>query len=274
MTEKSRRRLMLEQSLAEDPADSFLRYGLAIQCLSEGDVEEGRDRLKALIADRPEDQVAAYQQLGQSYAQTGETDAAVAVLTGGHREGAGCGRRARGGRDGGAAPDAGLNVLGSLNSFCRSVESTVSPYTILTCGRRGQICQGGRGRAGLSVREHGLTPGSSMTIWTSKTCRTAATALVAEPGFLGVSPAVAVSTSRFRTAFCLAPAAAGTGRRGGAAGDLPPLVVTDPGLVAVGLTAPVAGPLGKQAVVFSDVSANPAGRRCFGRPGTLSNAGL
>ena len=37
MAEKSRRRLMLEQSLAEDPADSFLRYGLAMQCLREGD---------------------------------------------------------------------------------------------------------------------------------------------------------------------------------------------------------------------------------------------
>ena len=36
-----------------------------------------------------------------------------------------------------------------------------------------------------------------------------------------------------------------------------PLVVTDPGLVAIGLTAMVAGPLGKQAVVFSDVAANP-----------------
>ncbi len=83
MAEKSRRRLMLEQSLAEDPADPFLRYGLAVQCLSEGDVEEGRERLKALIADRPDDQVAAYQQLGQSYAQTGENEAATAVLRAG-----------------------------------------------------------------------------------------------------------------------------------------------------------------------------------------------
>ena len=71
---------MLEQSLAEDPADAFLRYGLAMQCLNEGDIEEGRSRLSALIADRPDDQVAAYQQLGQSYAETGETDAAKRVL--------------------------------------------------------------------------------------------------------------------------------------------------------------------------------------------------
>jgi predicted Zn-dependent protease len=80
MPEKSRRRLMLEQSLAEDPADAFLRYGLALLCLSEGDLEQGRQRLLDLIADRPDDQVAAYQQLGQSYAQTGENDAARAIL--------------------------------------------------------------------------------------------------------------------------------------------------------------------------------------------------
>ena len=63
---------MLEESLAEDPADTFLRYGLAMQCLREGDVEEGRERLLALIADHPDDQVAAYQQLGQSYLESGE----------------------------------------------------------------------------------------------------------------------------------------------------------------------------------------------------------
>jgi predicted Zn-dependent protease len=80
MSEKSRRRLMLEQSLAEDPTDSFLRYGLAIQCLREGDIGEGRQRLVALISDHPEDQVAAYQQLAQSYADTGEQAAAGAML--------------------------------------------------------------------------------------------------------------------------------------------------------------------------------------------------
>ena len=31
MVEKSRRRVMLEQSLAEDLSDTFLRYGLAVQ---------------------------------------------------------------------------------------------------------------------------------------------------------------------------------------------------------------------------------------------------
>lgn len=80
MVEKSARRQKLEQSLAEDPGDTFLRYGLAMQCLREGDLNEGRDRLRSLIADYPDDQVAAYQQLGQSHAETGEIEAAKVVL--------------------------------------------------------------------------------------------------------------------------------------------------------------------------------------------------
>jgi predicted Zn-dependent protease len=83
MAEKSRRRVLLERSLAEDPADPFLRYGMALECLRDGDVEEGRRRLVALIEDHPDDQVAAYQQLGQSYAGTGERDAAAATLRSG-----------------------------------------------------------------------------------------------------------------------------------------------------------------------------------------------
>ncbi len=83
MSTKSPRRLTLENSLAADPSDTFLRYGLAVQCLREGDVEEGRSRLLALIADHPEDQVAAYQQLGQSYLESDELeDASRALRTG------------------------------------------------------------------------------------------------------------------------------------------------------------------------------------------------
>jgi thioredoxin-like negative regulator of GroEL len=80
MPEKSSRRLMLERSLAEDPGDAFLRYGLAMQCLREGEVEEGRQRLRSLIEDDPDRQIAAYQQLGQSYVDSGETEEATAVL--------------------------------------------------------------------------------------------------------------------------------------------------------------------------------------------------
>jgi len=83
MAEKSARRQRLEQSLAEDPSDTFLRYGLAMQCLREGDIDEGRERLRALISDYPDDQIVAYQQLGQSYAETGERDAALTILQAG-----------------------------------------------------------------------------------------------------------------------------------------------------------------------------------------------
>jgi len=80
MAEKSARRVALEQSLAEDPTDTFLRYGLAMQCLREGDVEEGHERLLSLIADHPDDQVAAYQQLGQSFSELGEPARATEYL--------------------------------------------------------------------------------------------------------------------------------------------------------------------------------------------------
>jgi predicted Zn-dependent protease len=80
MPDKSPRRQMLEASLAEEPGDTFLRYGLAMQCLREGDAAEGRERLLGLIADHPNDQVAAYQQLGQSYLESSELPEARAIL--------------------------------------------------------------------------------------------------------------------------------------------------------------------------------------------------
>jgi thioredoxin-like negative regulator of GroEL len=80
MSEKSPRRLMLERSFAENPEDAFLRYGLAMQCLRDGDLEEGRQRLRSLIDADPDRQIAAYQQLGQSYLDSGETEEAMAVL--------------------------------------------------------------------------------------------------------------------------------------------------------------------------------------------------
>jgi thioredoxin-like negative regulator of GroEL len=82
MAGKSERRLKLEAALAADPSDSFLRYGVAVQCLREGDTEAGREGLRALIADRPDapDTVAAYQQLGQSYMESGDVEEARSVL--------------------------------------------------------------------------------------------------------------------------------------------------------------------------------------------------
>lgn len=80
MADKSPRRQKLEQSLVEDPQDTFLRYGVGVQCLRDGDIQEGRAILHALIADHPDDQVAAHQQLGQSYTESEEFDEAVKIL--------------------------------------------------------------------------------------------------------------------------------------------------------------------------------------------------
>jgi predicted Zn-dependent protease len=81
MSQKSPRRSKLEEGLSRDPGDVFLRYALAMECLKEGELNEGRGRLRALIVDHPDDQIAAYQQLGQSFLESGEEDEARAVLT-------------------------------------------------------------------------------------------------------------------------------------------------------------------------------------------------
>src|SRR5262245_27117954 len=81
MAEKSRRRLMLEAGLAESPDDSFLKYGLALQCLRDGDTAEGRERLRALTTTDCAEAVAAWQQLGQSFLDAGEADEARRALT-------------------------------------------------------------------------------------------------------------------------------------------------------------------------------------------------
>ncbi len=72
MNQKSNKRLRLEESLREDPDDPFLRYGLGVQCLRDDDPDAGRAILESLIADHPNDQVAALQQLGQSYRDEGD----------------------------------------------------------------------------------------------------------------------------------------------------------------------------------------------------------
>lgn len=108
MAENSPRRKMLEESLALDPADTFLRYGLAMQCLRDGDTAEGRDRLIALITEFPDDQIAAYQQLGQSYAETDEPEAAAETLRSGIAK-----ANARGDWHAAAEMDGLLQTLGS-----------------------------------------------------------------------------------------------------------------------------------------------------------------
>lgn len=67
------RREKLEALLAEDPDDPFLNYALALQCVSDGNPQEGGERLGKLIHRDP-DYVAAYLQLGQILEGLGQTD--------------------------------------------------------------------------------------------------------------------------------------------------------------------------------------------------------
>jgi Tfp pilus assembly protein PilF len=60
----SNRKQQIEALLAEDPKDSFLRYGLAMEFVSEGDNETALRHLEALIAGDPQ-YVPAYLQAGQ-----------------------------------------------------------------------------------------------------------------------------------------------------------------------------------------------------------------
>lgn len=63
MAENTRKQ-QLEQMLAEDPNDPFLRYGLAMEYVGAGKVEEALRYLHQIIADKI-DYVPAYQQAGQ-----------------------------------------------------------------------------------------------------------------------------------------------------------------------------------------------------------------
>ena len=78
MPQKSRRE-MLEEMLASDPQDTFLRYGLAMEFAREGQPQESVARLRALIADQP-NYIPAYFQSAQILAKEGDTAAAAELL--------------------------------------------------------------------------------------------------------------------------------------------------------------------------------------------------
>lgn len=71
MTAKTRKQ-QIEEMLAEDPNDPFLRYGLAMEYVSVGDDAAAVKCLQELIAVVP-DYVPAHQQLGQSLVRQGRT---------------------------------------------------------------------------------------------------------------------------------------------------------------------------------------------------------
>lgn len=74
------RRDQIEELLKADPGDPFLKYALAKELASEGDVPAALAAFDRVIAEHP-DYVAAYFQKGQTLAADGEADAARDVLT-------------------------------------------------------------------------------------------------------------------------------------------------------------------------------------------------
>ena len=65
--------------LAEDPADPFLRYGLAMEYVSQGDDATAAGHFRDLIAASP-DYVPAYLMLGQTFVRLGDDDEAKEAL--------------------------------------------------------------------------------------------------------------------------------------------------------------------------------------------------
>lgn len=80
-TEKSRRE-MLEQFVAQKPADAFARYGLALECAKLGDDSAAEAQFRKLIEMNPE-YVAGYFQFGQLLSRLGRLDDARKTLSDG-----------------------------------------------------------------------------------------------------------------------------------------------------------------------------------------------
>ena len=69
----------MEQLLAKNPNDAFTRYGMALECVKEGDVEAAELHFQALIHSNP-DYVPGYQMYAQTLAQNNRAEDAKAVL--------------------------------------------------------------------------------------------------------------------------------------------------------------------------------------------------
>ena len=78
MTAKTTRQLQIEALLADDPDDPFLRYGYAMEFVSQGDDESAVTNLRELLARSP--YVPAYLQLGQALVRLDRIAEAQTVL--------------------------------------------------------------------------------------------------------------------------------------------------------------------------------------------------
>jgi len=81
MTDQNKtRRQKLEDFLAKNPNDAFTRYGVALECVKEGDLAAAETHFQTLIKSNP-DYVPGYQMYAQTLAQNDRATDAKAVLT-------------------------------------------------------------------------------------------------------------------------------------------------------------------------------------------------
>jgi len=80
MAEQNKTRLQkLEQFLAQNPNDAFSRYGVALECLRQGDIPAAETHFKNLLEANP-DYVPGYQMYAQTLAQHNRHAEAKALL--------------------------------------------------------------------------------------------------------------------------------------------------------------------------------------------------
>jgi len=81
MTEQNKtRRQKLEQFLTQNPNDAFSRYGVALECLREGDLPGAELHFKTLLEANP-DYVPGYQMYAQTLAQHNRAAEAKELLS-------------------------------------------------------------------------------------------------------------------------------------------------------------------------------------------------
>ncbi len=73
------RRQKLDEFLAENPNDAFARYGIALDCFRQGELEVADAHFRTLLVNNP-DYVPAYQMYAQMLAQNDRVDEAKCVL--------------------------------------------------------------------------------------------------------------------------------------------------------------------------------------------------
>ena len=80
MTQQNRtRRQKLEEFLLQNPNDAFSRYGVALECVREGDLAAAETHFRALIQTNP-DYVPGYQMYAQALAQNERREEAKSIL--------------------------------------------------------------------------------------------------------------------------------------------------------------------------------------------------